>query len=99
MSTVTVSGFLIAPTLADADRASELLPEHIRLSRAEPGCLTFEVERSQSDPIRFALFEVFRDEEAFTAHQARTRASAWWTETTGFERDFAVSRERAGKPD
>ena len=99
MTKVTVSGFLIAPTLEASDRASEVLPDHIRLSRAEHGCLKFEVERSQSDPARFALFEVFRDQEAYAAHQARTRASLWWTVTSGFERDFSVSRERAGKPD
>jgi len=90
---VTVAGFLVAETLGDADRASMLLAEHIRLSRAEPGCLQFDVVRSQSDPVRFALFEVFRDEAAFTAHQERTRASIWWEKTQGLKRDFTVSRD------
>jgi quinol monooxygenase YgiN len=90
MGHITVSGFLIAKTLAEADRASELLAEHIRLSRAEPGCLTFDVVRSQSDPTRFALFEVFRDRPAFDAHRARTQASAWWEGTRTLERQFTI---------
>ena len=96
MGKVTVAGFLIADTLADADRAAALLPEHIRLSRAEPGCLRFEVVRSQSDPVRFALFEVFRDDAALAAHQARTRASVWWEQTQALKREFTISRDENG---
>jgi hypothetical protein len=37
--------------------------------------------------------ERFRDEAAFAAHQARTRASAWWQITSHMARDFATARE------
>ena len=91
MAKVTLAGFLIAEAMADADRASELLPEHIRLTRAEPGCLSFEVWRSHSDPMRFGVHEVFRDRAAFDAHQARTKGSAWATGTQALVREYTIT--------
>lgn len=85
-----LTGFLICDTMDEADRVSEILPEHIRLTRAEPGCLKFEVFRSHEDPARFAVSEIFRDKAAFEAHQARTRASAWWAGTQNVRRDFKI---------
>jgi quinol monooxygenase YgiN len=88
-----LNGFLICDTLDEADRISQLVPEHVRLTRAEPGCLKFEIFRSHEDPTRFAVSEIFRDRAAFAAHQARTRDSVWWRETLGIKRDFALSEE------
>jgi quinol monooxygenase YgiN len=85
-----LNGFLICDTMDEADRVSHLVPEHVRLTRAEPGCLKFEVFRSHEDPCRFAVSETFRDRAAFEAHQARTRASRWWAETQGVRRDFRL---------
>lgn len=90
---VRLQGFLICASLAEADRVSHLLPEHIRLTRAEPGCLSFEVLRSHEDPARFAVSELFRDREAFAAHQARVKASRWGRETQGIERQYRIEDE------
>lgn len=89
MARVTVTGLLRA---RPEDRAliDRLLPEHIRLSRAEPGCLTFEVAPSVTVPDAWELDEAFVDRPAFEAHQARTRASAWGIETAHILRDFTV---------
>lgn len=38
--------------------------------RAEPGALTYELSRSDEDPGRFFLYEVFRDADAHAAHAA-----------------------------
>ena len=57
--TVVLTGWLLCATMADADLAAALLEEPSRLSRAEPGCLSFEVVRSMSDPMRFAVREAF----------------------------------------
>lgn len=65
MSRITLTGFLIARTLDDADRVAAHLPDHFRLTRAEPGCLHFAVIRSQADPCRFAVTEAFTDRAAF----------------------------------
>lgn len=88
-----LNGFLICATMDEADRVSEILPEHIRLTRAETGCLKFEVFRSHEDPARFAVSETFRDKAAFEAHQARTRASAWWAATQHIRREFVAEDE------
>jgi quinol monooxygenase YgiN len=39
-------------------------------SRLERGCLAFDVYRSDVDPARFLLLEVYRDDAAFAEHQA-----------------------------
>ena len=68
------------------------IPGHVALSRAEPGCLAFDI-RQTADPCVFEVSERFCDEAAFAAHQARTRASAWWTITGRMPRDFEITRE------
>jgi len=66
------------------------LPEHIRLSRAEPGCCAFEVAQDEGDPCLFHLDETYEDAAAFEAHKARTRASAWWEATAHVPRDIRL---------
>ena len=68
------------------------IPAHVALSRAEPGCLAFDI-RPTSDPCVFEVSERFCDDAAFQAHQARTRASAWWRITGHMQRDFEVTHE------
>lgn len=98
MTRVTLSGFLICRSLEEADRVSRRLPEHIRLSRAEPGCLRFEVFRSHADPCRFAVSECFRDCAAFEAHQARAAGTIWARATRGIPRDYRICEEPDGDP-
>lgn len=71
------------------------LDEHIRLTRAEPGCLSFEVSPAK-DPMAFDVRETFRDRAAFDAHQSRTRASAWFAATRDIVRDFAIEDTQEG---
>lgn len=87
---ILVTGRLICATQADAEIVRTMLPEHIRLSRAEPGCLTFSVTPS-ADPLIWLLDESFVDRAAFEAHQARTRASAWFAATRALKREVRVS--------
>lgn len=90
---VHLTGWLLCATMADADLVARMLADHIRLSRAEPGCLVFEVVRSMSEPTRFAVREVFATRTAFEAHGTRARASDWWTATGHIERDYRVSED------
>ena len=69
------------------------LPAHIALTRAEPGCLAFDVIPSPDDPGRFLVSETFQDQVAFDAHQARAKASAWADITAGLPRHYTISRE------
>ena len=53
-----------APDVAHA------LRQFVADTRAEPGCVQFELAQHPKEPHRFALFEVFRDQQAFETHAA-----------------------------
>lgn len=89
MTRVTLSGFIIVPEESLAEIESEL-PNHIRLTRQEPGCLSFEVSQSPSDRHRFDVHEVFDNRAAFDLHQQRVRSSRWGQITTNVERHYEV---------
>jgi quinol monooxygenase YgiN len=86
---IHVTGTFTCATAADALIVRAHLPDHIRLSRAEPGCLSFNVDAT-SDPLVWRLDETFADRTAFEAHQARTRASNWFHATAHLVRDFRI---------
>ena len=86
---ITLTGYIDVP----ADRLEEVsaaLPAHIALTRAEPGCLSFEVTPHPTVPGRFDVAERFTDRAAFDAHQARTRVSDWAGVTAGLPRVYDV---------
>ena len=70
-----------------------LLEEHVRLTRAEPGCLAFSVMPNPGDPGRLDVSERFRDRAAFEAHQARTAASPWGEATRHLVRQYRIEEE------
>ena len=89
--TVTLKGFIEVPR-ADRDRVIAQLDQHIRLTRAESGCLKFEVHQRQSnqknsekkenaqrenDSICFDVEEEFVDRQAYFFHQERLQGGAW----------------------
>ena len=94
MSKVILTGFLICRSLDEADRVAALLPDHIRQTRAEAGCQVFEVIRSMSDPVRFAVREVFACHADFEAHQIRARLSLWGKSTKSIPRDYMFTDGR-----
>lgn len=89
MSEVQLSGYLTCKNSSEADLVVEYLPEHVALTRAEPGCISFVVEQSDN-PLVWTVKERFTDSEAFRAHQARVAASAWGSMTSAIERDYTV---------
>lgn len=84
---VALHGRLICADAGQMMTALDLLPDHVDLSQAEPGCLRFHVAQSE-DPMIWTLDEIFADDAAFTAHQTRTAASAWGQASTALTRDF-----------
>ena len=48
-----------------------------RHTRLEPGNRRFDVLRSNEDPTRFSLYEVYVDEAAFKLHQQQTHYFRW----------------------
>ena len=51
-----------------ADRLLEVIREITPLSRAEPGCLFYQAQRSEEDPNLFFLYEQYADEAGYQAH-------------------------------
>ena len=86
---VHLAGYLEVP----AERRAAVLaalPAHIALTRAEPGCLTFSVTPSPDDADRFLVAEVFANQPAFEAHQARAGSSDWAVVTQGLARHYTI---------
>ncbi len=90
MSWVALSGHLLCRDLAEAAVVREHLPRHAELTRAEPGCLLFEV-RPTGDDLVWRVDETFASQDAFAAHQARTRASAWGHATAAIARRYRTT--------
>jgi quinol monooxygenase YgiN len=60
--------FTFAPE--DADRAESIFRELRDASLKEPGIIEFQVGRGREKPNVFALWEVYRDQEAVEAHRS-----------------------------
>ena len=87
---VAMEGRLICADAAQMMVALSLLPDHVGLSRAEAGCLRFDLWQDD-DPLIWHLSELFASEEAFAAHQARTKTSEWGSGSGDIRRDFQRS--------
>jgi quinol monooxygenase YgiN len=84
-----------------ADRLTAVeaaLPVHIALTRAEPGCLKFEVTACEAVEGRFLVSEIFTNQTAFDAHQTRTKASDWFQVTAGIPRNYVIRIEGEIQP-
>lgn len=90
MSIVELKGRLICAHDQDVMIVRRHLPQHIELTRAEPGCLRFDVQQSD-DPLVWTVSEEFVSQAAFDMHQARVRASDWGRATAGIKRDYVIS--------
>ncbi|SDO96579.1 Quinol monooxygenase YgiN [Microbacterium sp. ru370.1] len=86
---MTLTGELRCADAAELDRVLTHLPAHVALTRAEPGCVSFDVDPT-GDPLVWRVEERFVDEAAFDAHQRRVAASTWGAETAGIERRYEI---------
>lgn len=84
---IALSGRLTCADAGQLMTVLALLPDHLRQSREEPGCLRFDLWQDD-DPRIWHLSELFLDAEAFAAHGERSRDSAWGRESASFARDF-----------
>ena len=86
---VLLDGHIDVP--ADRMAAVEAaLPEHVRLTHEEPGCLFFSVTPCPDVAGRFLVSEIFAGKAAFDAHQARAGASAWAETTRDIPRQYEI---------
>lgn len=87
---ITLTGHLICTDEQQTEAVRRHLPDHLRLTRAEPGCLAFDVTQTE-DPLVWRVEEAFANRAAFDTHQRRTQASHWAQATAGITRDYSVS--------
>ncbi len=87
---VTLGGLLVCRDVEESELVAALLPAHVARTRAEPGCLRFEVDATD-DPLVWTVAERFSDATSFRAHQARVAASDWGRATAAIERRYTVS--------
>jgi quinol monooxygenase YgiN len=64
---VTLKGFILVSDDNIYDVLSEL-PNHIKLTRNEAGCLVFNVIQDASNMCRFNVYEQFQDIDSFKQH-------------------------------
>jgi quinol monooxygenase YgiN len=56
------------------ERAKQVLLSAVGPTRAEPGCLTYDLHQSATDPTEFLFHEHWASEDDFKAHAASTAA-------------------------
>ena len=88
-SAVCLSGQLVCHTQDQADTVRDHLPLHLALTRAEPGCRSFNVTTT-SNPLMWQVEESFEHVAAFEAHRERVASSEWGQATLGIERRYTV---------
>ncbi len=77
MAKVYLDGQLVAHSAAEHAVVDLYLEDHVALTRAEPGCLKFEVTPDKSDSNKWHVSEIFDSEEAFDAHPTRAQTPEW----------------------
>ena len=90
MSWITLQGHIIVSD-DDLPLVSEALPQHIALTRTEPGCLIFNVSQDSEDPNKFYVYEEFIDRAAFDAHQRRAAGTRWAVVAGKVETHYEIS--------
>ncbi|MCF6316491.1 MAG: antibiotic biosynthesis monooxygenase [Marinosulfonomonas sp.] len=87
---IGLTGYIDVPE----DRLEEItaaLPDHIRLTRLEAGCVSFNVTPDPDHAGRFNVAEVFANRADFDLHQSRTKSSKWARITQGIPRSYTIS--------
>lgn len=79
---ILVTGSIIAKP-EHIDQVLALSLEHVRRSRAEPGCLAHAVHRDAENPLRLVFVEEWADRAALLAHFAVPASRAFVESATG----------------
>lgn len=84
---IALSGQLRCADAAQLMAVLTHLPDHVAASRAEAGCLHFDIAQTD-DPLVWQVEELFTGDAALKAHKARTMESPWAAATAGIARDI-----------
>lgn len=93
MALLQLTGRLICQSPEDRRAVLTHLPEHIRRTLREPGCLYLHVAQTP-DPMVFSVSEGFASPEALEFHQTRMARSRWLAATRSVRRDYTVREAR-----
>lgn len=66
---VSIHVSLTVRNQSDIEKVARLLGEHAKLSRAEPGCLRFDLFQSNLDPHAFFIVEAWESQDALEMHR------------------------------
>ncbi len=89
---IILQGHITVPSNC-LDQVRTALPIHIALTRAETGCLVFNVIEDTAQAGHFDVYEEFSSREAFDAHQKRGAASDWAEITKDIPRHFQITED------
>jgi len=93
LSKVILKGHIIVPS-EDLETVKAALHQHIELTRAEAGCLLFNIELDNDNPNKFNVYEEFVNQAAFDMHQARVKQSNWGNVTKQVQRHYLISLDK-----
>ena len=91
MTRVILKGYVIVPD-DDLDAINEALPAHIVNTRAEDGCLLFNVTQDVNKKNRFSVHEEFINKESFLNHQDRVKRSEWGNVSANLEKHYHINK-------
>lgn len=84
---VALSGQLVCANADQLQIVLEFVSDHIAASRAELGCLYFDIFQT-TNPLVWQVEELYLNENALAAHKVRTAASIWAIKTIELGRDI-----------
>jgi len=90
LSKIILQGHIIVPE-SDLSIVKNALVDHIELTRAESGCLVFNITVDSLNPNKFDVYEEFCNQDSFNHHQQRVIQSAWGRVTHDVERHYHIS--------
>ncbi len=89
---IHLTGYMDVP-LDKVHEVNIAVKDHIALTRAEEGCISFEVTSCPDVQGRFLVAEIFQDRAAFDHHQQRTGQSKWAKITKGMTRNYEITEK------
>lgn len=89
MGNVFLTGQLVCHDQDQVAVVAQHLPMHLALTRAEEGCLSFDVVLTEN-PLVWQVDERFQDAASFVAHQQRVASSEWGRATAYIERRYEI---------
>ncbi|KFZ38757.1 antibiotic biosynthesis monooxygenase [Shewanella mangrovi] len=89
MPKIVLSGFILVPE-EELENIKQALQIHTDLTRAEAGCLRFDVTQNTQQPLRFDVYEEFADKASFDRHQQRVKTSVWGQVTVNVTRHYQI---------